>query len=168
LKALSAGANDYLTKPFNFEILQARIHNLLVLNRTLQDTYTRQIKVLAPEMEIESDDEKFLQKVLLYIEDHLNDSSLSVEQLSKHMSLSRSSMYTKVLELTGQTPVEYIRSVKLDKAAVLLEKSDMNVAQVAYSTGFATPNYFAKAFKAKFNMQPSEYMQLKRAQKRSS
>jgi signal transduction histidine kinase/DNA-binding response OmpR family regulator len=168
LKALSAGANDYLTKPFNFEILQARIHNLLVLNRTLQDTYTRQIKVLAPEMEIESDDEKFLQKVLLYIEEHLNDSSLSVEQLSKHMSLSRSSMYTKVLELTGQTPVEYIRSVKLDKAAVLLEKSDMNVAQVAYSTGFATPNYFAKAFKAKFNMQPSEYMQLKRAQKRNS
>jgi AraC-like DNA-binding protein len=60
--------------------------------------------------------------------------------------------------LTGQTPVEYIRSVKLDKAAVLLEKSDMNVAQIAYSVGFSTPNYFAKSFKAKFNMLPSEYM----------
>jgi transcriptional regulator GlxA family with amidase domain len=67
-----------------------------------------------------------------------------------------------MLELTGQTPVDYIRSVKLNKAAVLLEKSDMNVAQVAYSTGFATPNYFAKSFKAKFNMSPSEYASLKK------
>jgi transcriptional regulator GlxA family with amidase domain len=67
-----------------------------------------------------------------------------------------------MLELTGQTPVDYIRTVKLNKAAALLEKSDMNVAQVAYSTGFATPNYFAKSFKAKFNLSPSEYASLKR------
>ncbi|MEI6946468.1 ATP-binding protein [Paraflavisolibacter sp. H34] len=69
-----------------------------------------------------------------------------------------SSLYNKLLALTGQKPVEYIRSVKLDKAAVLLEKSHLNIAQVAYSTGFATPTYFAKAFKVKFNMLPSEYM----------
>jgi AraC-like DNA-binding protein len=73
--------------------------------------------------------------------------------------MSRSSLYSKLLDLTGQTPVEYIRSVKLDKAAVLLEKSDMNIAQVAYSVGFSTPNYFAKSFKAKFNMLPSEFVQ---------
>lgn len=73
------------------------------------------------------------------------------------MGMSRSSLYAKLLELTGQTPVEYIRSIKLDKAAVLLEKSDMNVSQIAYSVGFSTPNYFAKSFKAKFNVLPSEY-----------
>ena len=72
--------------------------------------------------------------------------------------MSRSALYNKLLELTGETPVEYIRSVKLNKAAVLLEKSDMNVAQIAYSVGFSTPNYFAKSFKAKFNMLPSEYI----------
>ena len=72
--------------------------------------------------------------------------------------MSRSSLYNKLLELTGQSPVEYIRSVKLEKAAVLLEKSEMNVAQIAYSVGFATPNYFAKSFKAKFNILPSEYL----------
>jgi AraC-like DNA-binding protein len=72
--------------------------------------------------------------------------------------MSRSSLYNKLLELTGQTPVEFIRSVKLEKAAILLEKSDMNVAEIAYSVGFSTPNYFAKSFKAKYNMLPSEYI----------
>lgn len=79
--------------------------------------------------------------------------------------MSRSSLYSKILELTGETPVEYIRSVKLEKAAVLLEKSDMNIAQVAYSAGFATPNYFTKSFKAKYNMLPSEYIAKMRSSK---
>ncbi|MCU7552283.1 ATP-binding protein [Chitinophagaceae bacterium LB-8] len=158
LKGLGTGANDYITKPFNFEVLNAKIKNLLVLNSTLKNTYTKQIKVLTPEVEIESDDEKLLNKIMLYLEENLTNSQLSVEELSRHVGMSRSSMYSKLLELTGQTPVEFIRSVKLDKAAVLLEKSDMNIAQIAYSVGFSTPNYFAKSFKAKFNMLPSEYM----------
>jgi len=158
LKGLESGANDYITKPFNFELLNAKIKNLLLLNSTLKNTYTKQIKVLAPEIEIESDDEKLLNKITLYLEENLTNPQLSVEELSKHVGMSRSSLYSKLLELTGQTPVEYIRSVKLDKAAVLLEKSDMNIAQVAYSVGFSTPNYFARSFKAKFNMLPSEYM----------
>ncbi|WP_256011893.1 hybrid sensor histidine kinase/response regulator transcription factor [Desertivirga xinjiangensis] len=162
LKGLETGANDYMTKPFNFEILNAKIKNLLVLNRTLKDTYTRQIKAFVPEIEVESEDAKLLNKVLLYIEKNINDPKLSVEDLSKHVGMSRSSLYNKIMEVTGQSPVEYIRNVKLDKAAILLEKSDMNVAQVGYVVGFATPNYFAKSFKAKFNMLPSEFVQLKR------
>lgn len=78
------------------------------------------------------------------------------------MGMSRSSLYSKLLESTGETPVEFIRSVKLDKAAVLLEKSDMNVSQISYSVGFSTPNYFAKSFKGKFNMLPSEYRSQKK------
>jgi signal transduction histidine kinase/ligand-binding sensor domain-containing protein/DNA-binding response OmpR family regulator len=158
IKGLETGANDYITKPFNFEVLNAKIKNLLELNSSLKNTYTRQIKVLTPEVEIESDNEKLLNEIMLYIDTNLTDSQLSVEELSRHVGMSRSSLYNKLLELTGQSPVEYIRSVKLDKAAVLLEKSEMNVAQIAYSVGFATPNYFAKSFKAKFNMLPSEYL----------
>lgn len=157
LKGLGAGANDYITKPFNFEVLNTKIKNLLLLNRTLKNTYTKQIKVLAPEAPVESPDEKLLQTVGLYLEENLTNPQLSVEELSRHVGMSRSSLYARLLELTGQTPVECIRSVKLDKA-VLLEKSEMNIAQIGYSVGFATPNYFAKSFKAKFNMLPSEYM----------
>jgi len=158
IKGLETGANDYITKPFNFEVLNAKIKNLLELNSTLKDTYSKQIKILTPEIEIASDNEKLLNEIMLYIETNLTDSQLSVEELSKHVGMSRSSLYSKLLELTGQSPVEYIRSVKLDKAAVLLEKSEMNVAQIAYSVGFATPNYFAKSFKAKFGILPSEFM----------
>lgn len=158
LKGLGTGANDYITKPFNFELLHVKIKNLLLLNSTLKSTYTKQIKVLTPEVEIQSEDEQLLKTIMLYLEENLTNPQLSVEELSKHVGMSRSSLYSRLLEITGQTPVEFIRNVKLDKAAVLLEKSDMNIAQIAYSVGFSTPNYFAKAFKAKFNMLPSEYM----------
>lgn len=165
LFGLETGANDYMTKPFNFEILNIKIRNLLTLNESLKSTYSKRIKVLAPEIEIESENEKLLNKVIQYIEDNLTNSQLSVEDLSKHVGMSRGSLYTKVLELTGESPVEFIRSLKLDKAAVLLEKSNMNVSQVSYSVGFATPNYFARAFKTKFNLLPSEYLNLKRGEK---
>jgi len=162
IKGLETGANDYMTKPFNFEILNAKIKNLLVLNSTLKNTYTKQIKVQSSEPIIESHGDKLLNKVVLYIEENINNPQLSVEDLSRHVGMSRGSLYNKILELTGLSPVEYIRSVKLDKATVLLEKSDLHVAQIAYMVGFTSPNYFAKAFKAKFNMQPSEYIALKR------
>lgn len=158
LTGLGTGANDYITKPFNFDILNAKIKNLLALNDISKNTYSKQIKVQGPEMKIEQEDEKLLNRIMLYLEENLTDPQLSVEELSRQVGMSRSTLYNKVLELTGQTPVEYIRSVKLDKAAVLLEKSDMNVAQIAYSVGFATPKYFAKSFREKFNILPSEYI----------
>ncbi len=159
---LETGANDYMTKPFNFEILNAKIRNLLILNKRFKDTYTKQIKVAPTELEIQSDNEKFLSKVLRYIEDNLNDPKLSVEDLSKQVGMSRATLYHKLLELTGQTPVDFIRSIKLERAALLLEKSDYNVAQIAYMTGYSSPTYFTKSFKTKYNMLPTEYLSLKR------
>lgn len=168
LLGLETGANDYMTKPFNFEILNVKIRNLLTLNERLKNTYTKQIKVLAPEVKVEKDNEKLLSKVIQYIESNLTNPQLSVEDLSRKIGMSRGSLYSKILESTGQTPVEFIRSVKLDKAAVLLEKSDINIAQISYSVGFSTPNYFTRAFKARFNMLPSEYINLKRGNREQS
>lgn len=162
LKGLSSGANDYLTKPFNFEILNVKINNLLLLNRLLKDLYSRQIQMSGRDVAIESGDVKLLRDMLSYIEDNLNSTQLSVENLARHVGMSRGTLYTKVLEISGQTPIEFIRSIKLEKAALLLEKSDMNVSQISYTAGFATPNYFTKSFKAKFNMLPSEYKAMKR------
>ena len=76
--------------------------------------------------------------------------------------MSRGTLYSKVLEMSGQTPIEFIRSIKLEKAAVLLENSDLSISQISYMTGFTAPNYFAKSFKAKFNMLPTEYKARKR------
>ncbi len=162
LRGLNTGANDYLTKPFRFEILNIKIRNLLQLNQHLKSAYSRQIKVSTPEIEIRSEDEKLMVNITRYIESNMDNPDLSVEELSKHVFMSRGSLYNKILSLTGETPVEFIRSVKLNKAALLLENSDMKIAQIGYETGFTSPNYFARAFKAKFNLSPSEYIELKR------
>lgn len=162
LRGLGTGANDYITKPFNIGVLHAKVKNLLVLKSTLQTTYTRQIKLLTLEVAVASEDEKLLHKVVQYLEENLTSSQLSVESLSREVGMSRSSLYSKMLDITGETPVEYIRSFKLEKAAMLLEKSDMTISEIAYQTGFSTPNYFARAFKAKYNMMPSEYAAIRK------
>jgi signal transduction histidine kinase/ligand-binding sensor domain-containing protein/DNA-binding response OmpR family regulator len=167
LRGLETGASDYLTKPFDFEILNIKIKNLLELNQNLKTTYSRQLTVIPSETQLQSDDEKLLARIIQYIESNLDSQNLSVEELSKHVYISRSSLYNKVVSLTGETPVELIRSVKLKKAALLLEKSDMKIAQVGYATGFASPNYFTRAFKEKFNVSPSEYQKTKTGSKNS-
>ena len=101
-------------------------------------------------------------KITQYIEENIDNDKLSVEELSKHVFMSRGTLYNKLLDLTGETPVEFIRSVKLNKAAALLENTDMKMAQIAYTVGFSTANYFTRAFKAKFNMLPTEYAEAKK------
>lgn len=158
LRGLETGANDYMTKPFNFDILNVKIKNLLLLNDKLKNTYSKRISVASSEFKPESGNERLLNKIIKYIESNLAKPNLSVEDLSKHLGMSRGSLYTKILELTGETPVEYIRTVKLGKAIALMEKTDMNIAQVAYASGFSSSNYFARAFRAKYNMSPREFI----------
>lgn len=162
LKGLETGASDYLTKPFNFEILNVKIRNLVALNHHLKETYRKQINVIPTEVSVQSEDEKLMTKMLQYIEENIDSPDLSVEELSRHLYMSRGSLYSKIVDLTGETPVEFIRSIKLKKAAALLEKSDMKIAQIGYAVGFSSPNYFARAFRSKFNISPSEYAIQKR------
>jgi len=164
LKSLEFGANDYMTKPFNFEILVSKIKNLLRMQATFKKTYTRQLDVQLNEPAIASVDEKFVKEIIKYIGDNLLNPSLSVNELSKYMGMNRNTLYKKLLTITGKSPVEYIRSLRLRKAAHLLEHSQMNIAEVSYEVGFNTPQYFAKSFKEEYNMLPSEYVLQKRKQ----
>jgi len=158
IKGLETGANDYITKPFDFEVLNAKIKSLLELNSAMKSTYTKQITLNTPDVRIESSDEVLLQEIGLFLEQHIANPQLSVEGLSKQLGMSRSTLYVKLLQIAGQTPIEYIRSFKLKRAALLMEKSNMTIAEIAYQVGFTTPNYFARSFKQKFGMQPSEYV----------
>jgi signal transduction histidine kinase/ligand-binding sensor domain-containing protein/DNA-binding response OmpR family regulator len=162
LAGLHTGASDYLSKPFAWEMLKIKIHNLIQLNQALKDTYSRRLDVATTPATPQSDSEKLLLTICQYIEDNIDKEGLSVEEISKHVFMSRGTLYNKILELTGETPVEFIRSVKLQKAADLLEKTDMKISEIGYAVGFTTPNYFSRAFKAKFNMLPSEYAAQKR------
>jgi len=162
LKSLEIGANDYMTKPFNFEILISKIKNLLRLQATFKKTYTRQLDFQVNEPAVASLDEKFVKEIINYIGQNMLNPSLSVNELSKHMGMNRNTLYKKVLMITGKSPVEYIRSLRLKKAAHLLEHSQMNVTEVSYEVGFNTPQYFAKSFKEEYNMLPSEFAVQKR------
>jgi signal transduction histidine kinase/ligand-binding sensor domain-containing protein/DNA-binding response OmpR family regulator len=162
LNGLRTGASDYLTKPFSAEILKVKIRNLASLNQSLKETYSRRFEVVTQQPAVESDNEKLLLTITRFIEEKMDDDKLTVEQLAKHLYMSRATLYNKVVDLTGETPVEFIRSVRLNKAAELLETSTLRMSEIGYTVGFLTPNYFARAFKAKFNMSPSEYAAMKK------
>lgn len=155
---LESGAVDYITKPFDINVLLAKVNSLLVLNQAFRDVYSKQISIAVPEEAIVSEQDKFLQNVLNYVYENMDNPQLSVEALSAHLFISRASLYNRLLEYTGMSPVDFIRSVKLEKAVNLLEKSDKTISEIAYETGFANPNYFTKVFKAKYQVTPSEYI----------
>jgi len=158
LEGLNAGADDYITKPFSFEILEARMQNLLQMRDHIREKYSRFIKFQTSEVEVENQDEKFLRKVMQVVEQNLTDPDFSVEKLSQELGLSRVHLYRKLSALINETPVEFIRSTRLERGAQLLLKSGMNISEVCYEVGFQNPVYFSKCFKRKYGMLPSEYI----------
>ena len=158
LAGLDTGANDYIVKPFNFEILLSKIHNLLRMQETMKQTYQKQVEIQAKDIVVISEDDKFLKNAMDNIEKNITNPGFSVEELSSNLNLSRVSLYKKLLTLTGKTPVDCIRTIRLKRAVQLLEKSKLSIANVAYEVGFNNAAYFAKVFKEEFGMLPSEYI----------
>ena len=162
LEGLYTGANDYITKPFSFEILLSRIRNLLAEQKASKKP-VKQITVKTADVFVESGDEKAIQHALEVVEKNMANPGFSVEDLSQEMLLSRVGLYKKLIALTGKTPIEFIRHIRMQKAKQLLVNSKMNVAEVAYEVGFNDPKYFAKTFKKEFGILPSTYANQKQA-----
>lgn len=162
LNGLKIGANDYVTKPFNFEILLTRLENLIEQRQALQKALEKKISIHTSEIEIVSMDDKLIQKAIKIVEDNLSNSDFTVEDLSKEIGMSRVHLYKKLVALTGKSPVEFIRSIRIQRAAQFLEKSQLSVAEVAYKVGFNNRKYFSKYFKNEFNVLPSMYLASKK------
>lgn len=159
LKGLDLGANDYITKPFNFNILFSRINNLINQKKLFQKTYEKKISVQTSEIEIISVSDKLIQNAIKVVEENMSDPELSVEFLSRELALSRVHLYKKMMELTGCSPVEFIRKIRLQRAAQLLEKSELTIAEIAYTVGFSSRKYLTKYFKDEYKVSPTEYLE---------
>jgi signal transduction histidine kinase/CheY-like chemotaxis protein len=157
LEGIQTGATDYITKPFNFEVLLSKIRNVVEYNETVRKTWQRRVETGTAPVEMTSPDEVFLRGVLAHIEKNIGDPDLSVEALSQQFHASRSTFYKRLVLLTGKTPVELIRHIRLQRAAELLEKSQFTVAEIAYTVGFNNPKYFTQYFKSAFDCIPSVY-----------
>jgi signal transduction histidine kinase/DNA-binding response OmpR family regulator len=162
VEGFESGADDYITKPFSFEILQSRIRNLIHQRERLQKDLRKQIEVRASDLNITSLDEKLIQNAIRIVEQSLSDSDFSVEDLSRELAMSRVHLYKKLQALTGKSPIEFIRTIRLQHAAQLLAKSQLSVSEVAYKVGFNNPKYFARYFKEEYHVLPSAYAAGKR------
>ncbi len=158
LKGLELGADDYLIKPFDAKELTVRVANLIAGRQKLQEHYRRSLNSFAPiaEVKAESVDAVFLKKVRDAVEANLEEENFSVVELSSHVGMSRSQLHRKLSALTGFSPNEVIRNMRLERAKQLLEKRAGNASEVAYMTGFNSPAYFAKCFKDYFGVTPSD------------
>lgn len=173
IAGLEQGIDDYITKPFSSTYLKARITSLLRQRQQLQEIYMAKaseqqlagaVSVHSYEPstpELISLDEQFMQRVMMFIEENIGNPNLEIEEMAEHLYMSRTVFYRKLKSITGLTPVEFIREIRLKRAVQLLDSDNYSVSQVAYMIGFNDPKYFSKCFKKMMGMTPTEYKEKK-------
>ena len=160
LEGLETGADAYIVKPFNMDILRRTIINLINSHRMLRLKYGRndELEEQVESVKVKSPDEKLLERVMAAINSHLDDSDLSVDMIADEVGISRVHLHRKMKELTGQTPHDFIRNIRLKQAANLLANKGMNVTEVMYACGFSNSASFSTVFKKFYGMSPRDYM----------
>ncbi|MBR4390026.1 MAG: helix-turn-helix domain-containing protein [Prevotella sp.] len=160
LTGLETGADAYIVKPFNMDILRRTIINIISSHRLLRLKYERndQLEDKVDNIDIKSPDEKLLERVMNTINKHISDSDLNVEMIAEEVGISRVHLHRKMKELTGQTPHDFIRNIRLKRAANLLVNQGMNVTEVMYACGFSNTASFSTLFKKFYGLSPRDYM----------
>lgn len=169
LEGLEYGADDYITKPFSATYLKARVRNILIKRKKLQEIFREKLmdspskpnkeneasSTKIPEMS--PSDQKFMNKLMELMEANLDNGNLIVDDLVKEMAVSRSVFFKKLKSLTGFAPVEFIREIRINRAVQLIDTGEYSITQISYMVGINDPRYFSKCFKQKMGMTPSEY-----------
>ena len=162
-EGLMSGADEYITKPFNIDMLNLRLRNLLnLVKRT--GTVAKPTGEVVKEKQLNNGqfvlgaaDRKFIEDIDLYIRDNLSNPDTSVESMSAHLCISRVQLYKRMISLMGTTPSEYLRAKKIKYAEHLLHSNEYNISEIAYKVGFNNPRYFSKYFQEAYGVTPSQY-----------
>lgn len=166
IEGLKTGADDYVTKPFNIDILLSRCNNLINNRLLLQEKFTHQPQA-SPQLLATNDMDKiFVDSVMKVIEEHMDDVEFSVDVLACELGMARTKLFSKMKAITGQTPLEFILTIRLKRAAVmLLNNKEYSISEIADRLGFGSPRHFTRCFKEKYTITPQEYRRQKRGDK---
>lgn len=157
IECYNAGADGYISKPFELKILEARINNFIIYKKSKQEEFRTNVEVDIDSLETSSIDKDFLDKVVSVIESNMVKGDFDVVQLADALAVSKSTLYRKMKIATGLSPIEFIRNIRLKYGSQLLKNKSMSIAEVAYECGFSNPKYFATCFKEDFGVTPKEY-----------
>ncbi|NDV57214.1 hybrid sensor histidine kinase/response regulator transcription factor [Bacteroides sp. 519] len=165
LEGMEYGANDYITKPFSSTYLKARVENLLLQHKKIQELYRSSLMTASPQKkkdtqptnEMSPNDRKFIDKLVELMEANMDNGELIVDDLVGELAVSRSVFFKKLKALTGLAPIEFIKEMRVKRAAELIETGEYSISQVSYMVGINDPRYFSKCFKQKYGMTPTEY-----------
>jgi signal transduction histidine kinase/ligand-binding sensor domain-containing protein/DNA-binding response OmpR family regulator len=157
IEGLETGADDYVTKPFNYDELSARIKNLIEQRKHLREKFSKEINIKAESISSNAVDKEFVQKIIDIIEKNLGNEKFESTMLSESLFVSRSQLNRKLHAVTGQGPGEFIRIYKLKRAAQMIVENRLSITQIAYEVGFGSPAQFTRSFKKYFNCLPSDF-----------
>jgi DNA-binding response OmpR family regulator len=159
IAGIESGADSYIIKPFKWKHVSAVVKNLLESRSRLKDKFAEQPFTTGTSLTTNSRDRKFMERVIEIIEERITDSQLSVEELSKDMNMSRSSLHKKLKSLSGYVPNEFIRLIRLKHAAKLILSNEYSISEISYMSGFNSHSYFSKCFVNQFKIPPSEFVE---------
>lgn len=157
IEGLERGADDYIYKPFDEDEIHLKVNNILLNRQKLQESFKKKNLATPSSIEVKSMDEQFIAKLVTVIELNILDNQFSVDVLADNIGLSRQQLYRKLKAISGRTPAEFIRSVRIQRAAQLIAQNAAPIGEIAFLTGFENLSYFSKRFKEEYGVLPSEY-----------
>lgn len=157
IESVSLGADDFIEKPFSMDYLLWKIKNTLGVRDQWKEKYSRVITAAASEVKTESPDERFIKDLICIIEKSIDNPLLNVEYLAAEVHMSRANLYRKLQSIAGESPVNFIKKIRLQRATQLLEEGNLYISEIGYMTGFNNQKYFSKCFRKTYGVGPQEY-----------
>lgn len=158
LEGLETGADDYIIKPFDAKELKVRVKNLIEQRRQLRERFRREVVLKPEDITLNSADENFLQRAIDIVNQNIDDPDFKVTHFIRKIGMSRMQLHRKLQALTDQSASEFVRVLRLKRAALLLQQRQDTISEIAYKVGFNKPSYFAECFRKQFGVSPSEYV----------
>jgi YesN/AraC family two-component response regulator len=158
LESIETGADVYISKPFDIQLLEKHVHQLLTTREQLKMRYQRELTIRPSDIVVESTDESLMNRIIKVMSENISNPDFGVEELGREVGISRTHLYRKLKQLTNLTAIEFVRNMRLQRASQLFKQNKLYVAEVAYMSGFKELSYFRKIFKELYGISPQDYI----------